>query len=88
VSRSDRNRNARLASLRELVPATNAVVGIDPADRKQMVVACDHDWKVLTERTFRCWAWDLGRALGLGGRRQRTGSHLPRDRRGAALISA
>jgi len=63
VSRGDRNRNARLASLRELVPATNTVVGIDLADRKQMVVACDHDWKVLIERTFRCRAWDLGRAL-------------------------
>ena len=60
VSRGDRNRNARLARLRELVPAENAIVGIDLADKKQMVVVCDHDSKVLARRTFRCRAWDLG----------------------------
>ncbi len=32
VSRGDRNRNARLSRLRELVPACNAIVGIDLAD--------------------------------------------------------
>jgi transposase len=63
VSRGDRNRNARLARLRALVPTTNAVVGIDLADRKQMVVVCDHDSTVLARRTFRCRAWDLGAAL-------------------------
>jgi transposase len=63
VSRGDRNRNARLARLRELVPTTNAIVGIDLADNKQMVVICDHDSKVLARRTFRCRAWDLGAAL-------------------------
>ena len=63
VSRGDRNRNARLARLRELVPQCNSIVGIDLADRKQMVVVCDHDSKVLARRTFRCKAWDLGAAL-------------------------
>jgi transposase len=63
VSRGDRNRNARLARLRALVPTTNAVVGIDLADAKQMVVVTDHDSKVLARRTFRCRAWDLGLAL-------------------------
>jgi transposase len=63
VSRGDRNRNARLARLRELVPVENAIVGIDLADKKQMVVVCDHDSKVLARRTFRCRAWDLGIAL-------------------------
>jgi transposase len=63
VSRGDRNRNARLARLRELVPVENAIVGIDLADRKQMVVVCDHDSKVLARKTFRCKAWDLGAAL-------------------------
>lgn len=42
VSRGDRNRNARLARLRSAVPVTNAIVGIDLADRKQMVVVTDH----------------------------------------------
>ena len=42
---------------------SNAIVGIDLADKKQMVVVCDHDSKVLARRTFRCKAWDLGAAL-------------------------
>jgi transposase len=46
-----------------LVPIENAIVGIDLADRKQMVVVCDHDSRVLARRTFRCRAWDLGTAL-------------------------
>jgi transposase len=76
VSRGDRNRNARLARLRVLVPATNAIVGIDLADKKQMVVVTDHDWKVVARKTFRCRAWDLGAALdwaGRAGRGQRLG---------------
>ena len=63
VSRGDRNRNARLARLRVLVPVSNAIVGIDLADKKQMVVVTDHDSKVLARKTFRCRAWDLGVAL-------------------------
>ena len=63
VSRGDRNRNARLSRLRVLVPVSNAIVGIDLADNKQMVVVTDHDSKVLARRTFRCRAWDLGSAL-------------------------
>jgi transposase len=45
------------------VPLANAIVGVDLADKKQMVVVCDHDSKVLARRTFRCRAWDLGTAL-------------------------
>jgi transposase len=52
-----------LDRLRALVPVGNAIVGIDLADTKQMVVVCDHDSKVIARRTFRCKAWDLGRAL-------------------------
>lgn len=63
VSRGDRNRNARLNRLRAAVPVSNAIVGIDLADRKQMVVVTDHDSKVLARRTFWCKAWDLGAAL-------------------------
>jgi transposase len=71
MSRGDRNRNARLARLRALVPVTNAIVGIDLADRKQMVVVTDHDSKVLARRTFRCRAWDLGVALDWAAERAR-----------------
>jgi transposase len=45
------------------VPVENAIVGIDLADSKQMVVVTDHDSKVLARKTFRCRAWDLGAAL-------------------------
>jgi transposase len=69
VSRGDRNRNARLDRLRALVPLRNAIVGIDLADNKQMVVVTDHDSKVLARRTFRCKAWDLGAALDWAGER-------------------
>ena len=71
VSRGDRNRNARLERLRELVPVTNAIVGIDLADKKQMVVVTDHDSKVMARRTFRCRAWDLGAALDWAAERAR-----------------
>jgi transposase len=71
VSRGDRNRNARLVRLRALVPVANAIVGIDLPDKKQMVVVTDHDSKVLARRTFRCKAWDLGRALDWAAERAR-----------------
>jgi transposase len=51
------------------VPVSNAIVGIDLADRKQMVVVTDHDSKVLARRTFRVKAWDLGAALDWAGER-------------------
>jgi transposase len=69
VSRGDRSRSAKLGRLRELVSSENAVVGIDLADTKQMVVVCDHDSKVLARRTFRCRAWGLGAALDWAGER-------------------
>src|SRR5215469_14867500 len=71
VSRGDRNRNARLVRLRELVPVANAIVGIDLADKKQMVVVCDHDSKVLARKTYRCRVWDLGAALDWAAERAR-----------------
>ncbi|HEX7265883.1 MAG TPA: transposase, partial [Streptosporangiaceae bacterium] len=63
VSRGDRNRNARLARLREAVPLGNAIAGIDLADSKQMVVVTDHESRVLARRAFRRRAWELGAAL-------------------------
>lgn len=63
LSRGDRNRNARLSRLRDLVPAGNAIVAIDLAGEKQMVVVTDHDSRVVARRTFRLPAWQLGAAL-------------------------
>jgi transposase len=72
VSRGDRNRNSRLARLRDLVRPEHAIVGIDLADKEQMVVVCDHDSKVLARRTFRCKAWALGAALDWAAQRAAT----------------
>jgi hypothetical protein len=63
VSRGDRNRSARLERLCSLVPVSNAIIGIDLAGSKQMVVVTDHDSKVIARKTFRCRAWQLGSAL-------------------------
>jgi transposase len=63
LSRGDRNRNARLARLREALPSSNAVVGIDLADKIQVLVVMDHEAKVLARRRVRDRPWDLGSSL-------------------------
>ena len=62
LSRRDRNRNARLARWRELVPLSNAIVGIDLADDTQAAVA-DHDSRVIADRRVSARAWELGEVL-------------------------
>jgi transposase len=71
LSRGDRNRNRRVSRLRSLVPVTNAIVAIDLADGKQMLVVCDHDSRVLARRTLRCRPWQLGDALDWAAQRAR-----------------
>ena len=63
LSRGDRNRNARLARLRELVPLSNAIVGIDLADGTQAAVVTDHDSRVIARRRVSARAWELGEVL-------------------------
>ena len=63
LSRGDRNRNARLARFRELVPLSNAIVGIDLADDTQAVVVTDHDSRVIARRRVSVRAWELGEVL-------------------------
>src|SRR5690242_4614094 len=58
LSRGDRNRNARLARLRELVPLSNAIVGIDLADDTQAAVVTDHDSRVIARRRVSARAWE------------------------------
>ena len=50
LSRGDRNRNARLVRLRELVPLSNAIVRTGLADVTHAVVVTDHDSRVLARR--------------------------------------
>src|SRR5215813_3969241 len=63
LSRGDRNRNARLARLRVLVPPGHAIVGIDLADKKQAAVVTDHDSRVIARRRLSVRAWELGELL-------------------------
>ena len=63
MSRGDRNRNARLARLRELIPLSNAIVGIDLADDTQAAVVTDHDSRVIARRRVSARAWELGEVL-------------------------
>jgi transposase len=60
LSGADRRRNARLERLRELVPASNAILGIDLADERQQAVLCDHDSRVLKRWKVTAKAWRLG----------------------------
>jgi hypothetical protein len=63
LSRGDRNRNARLARLRELVPLGNAIMGIDLADDTQAAVVTGHDSRVIARRRVSVRAWELGEVL-------------------------
>ena len=63
LSRGDRYRNARLARLRELVPVSDAIAGIDLADDTQAAVVTDHDWRVIARGQVRARAWELGELL-------------------------
>src|SRR5258708_34049750 len=63
LSRRDRNRNARLARLRQLLPVDHAIVGIDLADDKQAAVVTDHDSRVIARRRVIARAWELGGLL-------------------------
>ena len=63
LSRGDRNRNARLARLRELVPLSNAIVGTGLADDTQAAVVTDHDSRVIARHRVRARAWELGEVL-------------------------
>jgi transposase len=63
LSRGDRNRNARLARLRQLLLPENAIVGIDLADRNQAAVVTDHDSRVIARRRVTARAWELGGLL-------------------------
>ena len=66
LSRGDKRRNAKVARLRELVPADNAVLAIDLADEKQAIVLTDHDSQVLARTRVKAKVWRLGPVLEWG----------------------
>ena len=50
VTRGDLRRNARKARLRAMVPAANAVAGLDLGEKKQALVVTGLDGQVLARR--------------------------------------
>jgi transposase len=58
-----RNRNSRLAPMRQLLPLQNAIVGIDLADSNQAAVVTGHDWRVIAWLRVTVRAWELGGLL-------------------------
>src|SRR5215208_1581408 len=64
LSRGDKRRNAKLAELRRLVPFDHAIVSIDLADKKQVLVVCNHDSQELARTTVKVHARDMGPVLG------------------------
>lgn len=59
LSRGDRNRNARLAALRAVLPLDHTILGIDLAKTRQAAVLSDHDSRVLARWRPRCSEWRL-----------------------------
>ena len=77
ITRGDRRRNAQRARLRAMVPAGNAVAGLDLGERKQALVVTGADGRVLARRSPRVtvhglgghldWAAGRARAAGFAG---------------------
>jgi len=75
LSRGDRNRNARLAALRAVVPRDHAILGIDLAQSRQAAVLTDHDSQVIARWRPRCSPWKLGELLERALRKARAAGH-------------
>jgi transposase len=63
LTRGDRRRNARKAGLRALVPAVNAIAGVDLGEKKQALAVVDHDGRVLARRSPAVGVHGLGPCL-------------------------
>jgi transposase len=63
LTRGDLRRNARKARLRAMVPAANAVAGVDLGEKKQALAVAGADGQVLARRSPRVSVHDLGGVL-------------------------
>jgi transposase len=74
LTRGDRNRNRKLAALREAVGLDRAVLAVDLGEDKQVAVVLDHQGRVLARKIVRAKAhqlaglldWGAGRAVKAG----------------------
>lgn len=63
LTRGDRNRNRRIAALREVVRRDRAVLAVDLGEDKQVAVVMDHEGRVLARKVVKVKAWQLGGLL-------------------------
>jgi transposase len=74
LTRGDRNRNRKIAALREVVARDRAVLAVDLGEDKQVAVLADHEGRVLARKTVMVKAHQLGGLLAwAAGRAARAG---------------
>ena len=64
LTRGDRNRNRKIAVLREVVARDRAVLAVDLGEDKQAAALVDHEGRVLARKIVKAKAWQLGGLLG------------------------
>jgi transposase len=69
LTRGDRNRNKKVAALREVVRPDRAVLAVDLGEDKQVAVVMDHQGRVLARKTVTAKAHQLAGLLGWGAER-------------------
>jgi transposase len=69
LTRGDRNRNRKIAALREAVRPDRAVLAVDLGEDKQVAVVMDHDGRVLARKVVKAKAHQLGSLLAWGAER-------------------
>jgi transposase len=69
LTRGDRNRNRKLALLREAVPRDRAVLAVDLGEDKQVAVVMDHECRVLARKIVKAKAHELSGLLAWGAER-------------------
>jgi hypothetical protein len=73
LTRGDRNRNRKVAAVREVVRPDRAVLAVDLGEDKQVAVLVDHDGRALARKVVKAKAFQLGGLLewAAGGPRRR-----------------
>src|SRR5215469_3162834 len=69
LTRGDRNRNRKLAAVREAVRQDRAVLAIDLGEDKQVAVVMDHECRVLARKIVKAKAYRPDGLLGWGAER-------------------
>jgi transposase len=69
LTRGDRNRNRKIAAVREVVRPDRAVLAVDLGEDKQVAVVMDDEGRVLARKVVKAKAHQLGGLLGWGAER-------------------